>query len=181
MAKLTTSDRSLADRLIDRLPIPPALMRWLDRIPGKRKELKRFIKFLVVGSIGFVVDAGTFNLLFLGFHFTGEMERGLAKAISFSLAVISNFTWNRLWTYPDSRSKAVHRQLTQFFLVSLVGLGINQAVFRTLDGVFIALLRPVLGERAGLALGANLALICATLVVLFWNFFANRFWTYNDV
>jgi putative flippase GtrA len=65
--------------------------------------------------------------------------------------------------------------------VSVIGLVINQIVFRLLDGIFIAAFTPMLGERPGLALGANLALICATIVVLFWNFFANRFWTYNDV
>jgi putative flippase GtrA len=166
---------------MEQYPLPAPLIRLLDRIPGKRRELKRFIKFLIVGSIGFVVDAGTFNLLLLGFHFTGETERGIAKAISFGLAVVSNFTWNRHWTYRDSRSKAMHRQLAQFTLVSIVGLAINQIVFRALDGLFITALTPALGERGGLALGANLALICATLVVLFWNFFANRFWTYNDV
>ena len=29
--------------------------------------------------------------------------------------------------------------------------------------------------------GYNLAKATATLVVLFWNFFVNRFWTYSDV
>jgi putative flippase GtrA len=181
MAKATKTNRRFSQRLYDRVPIPAAARRRLDRIPGKRKELKRFIKFLIVGSVGFVVDAGTFNLLFLGLGFTGETERGIAKGISFGLAVISNFTINRHWTYRDSRSKAMHRQLLQFIIVSVVGLGINQVVFRALDGLLIAALTPALGERGGLAVGANLALICATVVVLFWNFFANRFWTYNDV
>ena len=30
-------------------------------------------------------------------------------------------------------------------------------------------------------LADNLSLAVAVLVVLFWNFFANRHWTYNDV
>jgi hypothetical protein len=30
-------------------------------------------------------------------------------------------------------------------------------------------------------LGANLALGIVILIVLFWNFLANRFWTYADV
>jgi hypothetical protein len=30
-------------------------------------------------------------------------------------------------------------------------------------------------------LGHNFALAVAVLVVMMWNFFANRFWTYNDV
>jgi putative flippase GtrA len=27
----------------------------------------------------------------------------------------------------------------------------------------------------------NIALAAAVLVVMMWNFFANRYWTYNDV
>ena len=30
-------------------------------------------------------------------------------------------------------------------------------------------------------LADNLSLMVAVIVVLFWNFFANRHWTYNDV
>jgi len=30
-------------------------------------------------------------------------------------------------------------------------------------------------------LGYNAAKVLATGVVMFWNFFVNRFWTYNDV
>jgi putative flippase GtrA len=29
--------------------------------------------------------------------------------------------------------------------------------------------------------GHNLTLAVAILVVMMWNFFANRYWTYNDV
>jgi putative flippase GtrA len=31
------------------------------------------------------------------------------------------------------------------------------------------------------ALGYNAAKVIATIVVLFWNFFVNRYWTYSDV
>jgi putative flippase GtrA len=30
-------------------------------------------------------------------------------------------------------------------------------------------------------LGENLALATVVIIVLFWNFFINRYWTYNDV
>jgi len=148
-------------------------MRLLVLARAKRKEFERFVKFLVVGSIGFIVDTGTLNLLVLVFHYNTATQRLIAKSISFSLAVLSNFTWNHFWTYPDSRSKPVHHKLAQFSLVSVIGLGINLLIFGTLSGPLIA--------RFGLALGTNLAQACAVIVVLFWNFFANRFWTYGDV
>jgi putative flippase GtrA len=146
-----------------------------------RNELTRFSKFVVVGTIGAVVDFGTLNLL-LG---SVNIQSIYAQAISFSAAVVSNFLWNRYWTYPDSRSKQVRRQAAQFGMVSLVGLGIRSAIF--------ALSEPMMGRFSGqllelvpvpieaIVLGTNLAVALAVIVVLFWNFGINRVWTYSDV
>ena len=64
------------------------------------KERERFLKFAVVGVIGAVIDFGVMNLLTQ----VGSMQLVPAGTISFICAVISNFIWNRFWTYPDSRS-----------------------------------------------------------------------------
>jgi putative flippase GtrA len=138
------------------------------RFGFKEKELERFLKFMVVGTIGFVVDFGTLNLLVLVF----DMKVLVANTISFSLAVLSNFTWNRLWTYPDSRSKPIRSQLTQFFIVNIMGWGINTLVLWALTPPFTTLVGR---------LGYNIAKAIATIIVLFWNFFVNRYWTYSDV
>jgi putative flippase GtrA len=142
-------------------------------------ESKRFAKFLVVGTIGAVVDFGTFNLLTAVVH----LPPVPSSVASFLAAVTSNFLFNRYWTYPDSRSKPVWRQIIQFTTVNLVGLAIRTPLFASLIPVW----RGVL-ERSKLALpfsaeqlSHNLALACAVLVVLIWNFVINRFWTYNDV
>ena len=37
------------------------------------------------------------------------------------------------------------------------------------------------GTRIGLLIGTILGQIAAVAVVLFWNFFVNRYWTYSDV
>lgn len=138
------------------------------------KEAERFSKFLVVGTIGAVVDFGTFALLteLVGFPTL------VANTISFSAAVISNFTLNRYWTYPDSREKALSSQLGQFALVSLVGLAINNTILGLLEHSFNGLLEAM---SLSSGYGKFLAKMVATLVVLFWNFFINRYWTYNDV
>jgi putative flippase GtrA len=146
-----------------------------------RKEVRRFAKFMIVGGIGFVVDTGTLNLIVLGLHLVENAQRTYAKAFSFALAVISNFMWNRYWTYHDSRSKSVAVQLVQFIAVSLVGLGINLVVFSLVGNWVIPMLRAATGPVVGLAIGTNVAQVCAVLVVLFWNFFINRVWTYGDI
>ena len=156
-----------------------------------RKEFKRFTKFLVVGVTGFIVDFGIFNLLLRALNF----QPVLAQAISFTLAAINNFIWNRYWTYPDSRSKPILRQFGMFFVLSVIGLLIRTPIFALFSGPMVALVESMQhGAFAGLIdfvtgtlhismeqLGLNLALAIAVLVVLFWNFFSNRFITYSDV
>ncbi len=138
------------------------------------KEAERFFKFLVVGSIGFVVDFGTLTLLKEVFNFPTLV----ANTCSFSAAVVSNFTFNRYWTYPDSRNKKLTAQLGQFGLVNIVGLVINNTLLFLLESPFDSLTTSLglLGGR-----GYIPAKAIATIVVLFWNFFVNRYWTYNDV
>ncbi|HNB53180.1 MAG TPA: GtrA family protein [Anaerolineales bacterium] len=143
------------------------------------KERTRFLRFLAVGGIGFVVDFGVFNLMISVFG----VEPVIANIISFSAAVVSNFTWNRLWTYPDSRTKTLQRQLAEFTLISVIGIAIRTPIFwlleTPLEGVFGHF--PIAIPFEPTFLAHNGALAVAVLVVLFWNFFANRYWTYADV
>lgn len=139
------------------------------------KEAERFLKFAVVGTIGFMVD---FGLLYILKEFVG-LPTIIANTLSFCAAVVSNFTLNRYWTYPDSRSKKLSAQLIQFTLVSLIGLFINDIIVVLLEHPFQSLLDT--GFTFLPIAGYIPAKIVATVVVLFWNFFINRRWTYNDV
>jgi len=145
------------------------------------REWERFLKFSVVGAIGALVDFGSFHLLM---SLLGIIPLW-AQAVSFTLAIISNFIWNRLWTYPDSRSKPISRQLVTFFAVNLVGLGIRTPIFTGLEAPFRRLFEGFsflpIGFITADRLGYTFALGVAVVVVMFWNFFINRVWTYNDV
>lgn len=145
------------------------------------QERTRFLRFAVVGTIGAVVDFGTANLLTTILHL---MDFVPASIISFTAAVVSNFVWNRFWTYPDSRSKAISRQLAQFILISLIGLAIRTPIIKLLEDPMIQLYTRILPGGFFVSprfMGHNTILAIAVLVVMMWNFFANRFWTYNDV
>lgn len=153
----------------------------LTSILTNSRERTRFLKFATVGIIGAVVDFGTFNLL----SSLVGLSAVTASVFSFIAAIISNFTWNRYWTYPDSRSKRISQQLVQFTLVSVIGLMIRTPIIAVLEPLFRRLfLRMVVSPvriLPGHVLAENLALAIAVIVVMFWNFFINRYWTYNDV
>lgn len=156
-----------------------------------QREGKRFFKFLVVGASGAVVDFGVFNLL----SGTFLVPVVPASTASFILAVSNNFFWNRIWTYPDSRSKPLTKQAVQFLILNAVGWIIRTPVFVFLEkpwtrfseqiilpvAASLGSIGSLLLSMGGVTIGRNLALASAILVVLLWNFGANRIWTYSDV
>ncbi len=143
-----------------------------------RQERIRFLKFMVVGAIGAVVDFGVMNLLT---HWL-DAPLVLAGTISFVCAVISNFIWNRYWTYPDSRSRPLHRQLLMFFLVNTAGVAIRIPILWLLEPPLLDLFnRLALSILSPEFLAKNLTVAVAVGIVMLWNFFVNRYWTYNDI
>jgi putative flippase GtrA len=152
----------------------------MTNILNNPRERTRFLRFLVVGLFGAVVDFGVENIL----HRIFGLPYVWSGAISFICAVLSNFFWNRIWTYPDSRSKPIVRQLIQFAFVNAIGLLIRVPILRYLEPVMsrtFHLLPSRLLFLSPEVLGENITLAIAVCIVLFWNFFVNRYWTYSDV
>ena len=152
----------------------------------KRVELVRFAKFCVVGTIGTVIDFGLLNLLYnvLGLH------QVLSNVVSVSAATVNNYIWSRFWVYPETKSQGGGRKFLQFVVVSLIALGLNTAILWVTDRWFLgengllgSFVAPV-AEWVGMdhsVFSSNGAKVIATGIVLFWNFFANRMWTFKDV
>jgi|Deesub1362A_J573_1020465.scaffolds.fasta_scaffold01159_6 putative flippase GtrA len=130
-------------------------------------ELRRFGRFLAVGALGTALD---FTLLAalkgLGFPTLP------ANTLSFSAGVLNNYLGNRFWTFADCKGGPWGRQLAQFGLVGLIGLALNNAIVLSLEGVLSQALAPALP-------GYLAAKVLATGAVVFWNYSANRFWTFG--
>ncbi len=141
-------------------------------------ERVRFFKFAAVGTIGAAIDFGIMNLFvsLVKFPFV------IAGTISFICAVMSNFLWNRYWTYPESRSKPLVGQIIQFSVVNAAGLVIRIPILHFGEPTLDNLLTPFSSiERYHQFLSHNITLAVAVGIVMLWNFFVNRYWTYNDI
>ncbi len=143
-----------------------------------KKEWTRFIKFGIVGIIGAVVDFGVMNLLSVAF----KVPFIIASIISFTLAVINNFILNRFWTYPETRDNPFIKQLIQFAVVSCLGLAIRVPLLAYLDKVLTAFAAETIPNfLTPTVVGHNVALAIVIGVVMLWNFFINRVWTFRNV
>lgn len=175
-------------------PIDRIIERFAARFGNKSLEIERFIRFSIVGIIGAVVDFTTLNILqstvLIPVDPNHNLKIAIATGIAFCAAVLSNFLWNRYWTYPDSRSKSFRRQLAMFYSVNtaalvfrLIFVSVTFTFFAHLgEDVFISLgLAESLSEEQEHRLGTNIAQFLAVGAAMFWNFGVNRLWTYNDV
>ena len=76
--------------------------------------------------VGYVVNLAVYaTLIHVGLHYL------LAATCSFLVAVTSNYTWNRLWTFRDRRAGSPTQGM-RFFVVSLASLGANLLVLHLL-------------------------------------------------
>jgi putative flippase GtrA len=190
-----------ANRWVMRNPFDYIILPVAARFGDKAKEVERFLKFVVVGVFGALVDFGTVFLLQATLlpptDSTGNrlvLNVTLATSIAFAAAVANNYLWNRFWTYPDARGRSARRQLALFGFVSLVGwlgrtLWIN-AAYHPIGIAMMPVLLPLIHVfRPGYVpsvsgddkLGTMIAQLIGVVVVMFWNYFVNRHWTYNEV
>lgn len=178
-----------------RNPLDPIILSIANRFGDKSKEVERFLKFAIVGAFGAVVDSVTLiTLQATILPPDNEWLVVLATTIAFIAAIASNFTWNRFWTYPDSRSRAIHKQIIQFAIVNFIGWVARTLWIKSSYAWLGAALMPILLPEIQLIrpgyvpsvhgeakLGTMAAWLIGVVIVMVWNFLANRYWTYNDV
>jgi len=96
-------------------PVRPRLVASLLSV----RNWQQLGKFCVVGAVGYLINLAVYDaLLHAGLHYL------VAATCSFLVAVTSNYTWNRLWTFRELRGH-FGIQGMRFFVVSLVALGAN--------------------------------------------------------
>jgi putative flippase GtrA len=137
-------------------------------LPRRRTRLERSIrsihnwkqlaKFSVVGAVGAVINIVIFRTLVRnGVHYLA------AGTCSFLVAVTSNYTWNRLWTFRGQRGH-VGVQGMRFFVVSLAALGAN-----------LVLLQLLITLGTSKVVGQAIAIVLVTPL----NFVGNKLWSFR--
>ncbi len=99
-------------------------------------------RFIVIGALGFCVDAGLLALLIAA---GGGLYSG--RLISFPAAVTVTWYLNRVWTFREAATERPAREYFTYLAVQLMATLGNLVVYA-------ALLRWVLGERTEMAIPA---------------------------
>ena len=81
-------------------------------------QIRRFLKFGTVGFIGYLVNASALYL-FTNMKFPGW----LAWGGSTELAIISNFTWNNIWTFRDQKIFGISKLASKFLQFNFTSAG----------------------------------------------------------
>lgn len=137
--------------------IGPVLLRLLG--PSRAALAQEFLRFGVVGTIGFVTDTATlYAALALG---SGLY---LGRAISYLVGATTTWLLNRVWTFRHrAAGGSVRRQWALFLLVNLGGFILNYGTYAALVTWWpLAAAHPILGVAAGSVAG------------MFANFFLSR-------
>ena len=147
----------------------------------QRRGVRQFVKFGIVGASSTIINLVVLYLMLRLVH-GNSYDRYIDTTVAFLISVVNGYYWNKRWTFKQAQAKAVHEQFTQFVLVNLVGLCLDWLVIylisvpleHYLHGLEAAWAPDKIERVAVLA-----AQLVATAAIVFWNFFANRLWTFK--
>ncbi|MDP4010523.1 MAG: GtrA family protein [Candidatus Spechtbacteria bacterium] len=129
-------------------------------------------KFIQVGALNTFIDLGVLNFLILISGVAGGPLFSAFKGISFTVAVINSYFWNKHWIF-KSKDISAGKEFSQFIFVSFVGFLINVGT--------ASVMVNVIGPQGGIApaVWANVGALAATFVSLGWNFIGYKFWVFK--
>lgn len=126
-----------------------------------QKLLAQIMKFGIVGVIATVIDFGIMNLL----HYGLGLNILIANTSGFIISLIFNYLASMKYVFAHKEGMS-RREFIIFVVLSVIGLALN-------DGIVLAL-------NAGLGLEANIAKICATALVMVYNFVTRKIFLEGD-
>jgi putative flippase GtrA len=131
----------------------------------RRRGVRQFVKYGIVGASGTVVNLVLFSILQHAMSDLAMQQRYFTANYSFAFLAggVSNYFLNRIWTFRSSGHAVV--QGMQFLAVSAIALGVGLVVSHFVE--------PYLGP-------GHKTWLLATLSGIVVNFFVNKYWTFRE-
>ena len=126
---------------------------------------QEFGKFFSVGLIAYLVAVGGFNLLVHLDSAPLKSKPLTASILSGALSILVAYFGNRHWTWRDRKWSGAKREITLFFIINIISLGISV--------ICLAISRYILGFNSILADNISANIIGVGIGTIF------RFWAYR--
>lgn len=143
---------------------------WIAWLIGKRfLWIFQLAKYLLIGVLATITDLGVLNFLMWASGITAGILFSVFKSISFLVATSAKYFGDKFWAFEKIEKEGMRKEFGQFFIVTLIGLGLNVGV--------ASLIVNVVGPQFGLSnkLWANVGGIAAAFAVTAWNFIGYKF------
>lgn len=151
-------------------PILSAVCLWIADLIGKKYLFVfQLAKFLLIGVLATIFDLGTLSMFLAFSGINSGLYYDLFKGTSFVVATVAKYFPDKFWAFKKTETTGVGKELSQFFIVTMIGFVINIFVAHTIVNV--------IGPKFGLSpqLWANLGGIGAVLITFAWNFVGYKF------
>ncbi len=124
-------------------------------------NILKFIKFGFVGFTGLIIDFGITWICKENL----KINKYVANGIGFLFGVTNNYFLNRYFTF-ENHNPNIGTQFISFLIIAIIGFTLNTGVLY------------VLQKKTKINFYACKALV--TIIVFFWNFAANTFYTFKS-
>lgn len=123
------------------------------------------VKHLLVGMVATIIDLKIFELLIWLFIPIPLISKG----VSFLVATFFKYWGNKYWAFQKHEKENTRREVTQFFLITLVGL--------IIDVGFFFYFVKIMGSQFEIPtiIWIKLSVIFAALIAALWNFLGYKF------
>lgn len=155
-------------------PVLSAIGIWVAWLLGKKfLWIFQLAKYLFIGVLATIVDLLLLNLLISISGIAAGLSYSIFKGISFIVATSSKYAGDKFWAFEKMEKHEIGKEFGQFFLVTLVGFGLNVGV--------ASFLVNTIGPQFGFSekLWANFGGIMAAFAVMAWNFIGYKFFVFK--
>lgn len=135
---------------------------------------RRFVKFGLIGVLNTLVDLIVFYFVYRLFCAGAGLDpdglqnpswvAAAAQAVSFVVAALNSFVWNKLWTF-EKRGKPTGREIFRYLVTNLGYYLLSLGLIGLISRIFL--------------LPATTAKLPATCIMLLYNYLMNKFWVFK--
>ena len=155
-------------------PILTVICLWVTWLLGKRfLWIFQMAKYLLIGVLATIADLGVLNILMWITGVATGVSFSAFKGISFVMATTAKYFGDKFWAFEKTERAGMGKEFSQFFIVTLIGLGLNVGA--------ASLVVNVIGSQFGMSekLWANVGGIAAAFAVTAWNFIGYKFFVFK--